>query len=180
MPGVTRCGSTLPPALGVEPELAAPIRVQGAEQLLTLDHLPHRGHDRGCGMDLAGGIVQDHDQPVPALILKPLVWLPSMCSSIPGRAAARAAGCAHPVCAPWPLGRRPAKPASPRCSSARRRAPHITSRGSAAPSGRKIAPGKDPAPVPPAPPGSAFQVWRCIQRLRWSGRCANDSYRHMN
>ncbi len=61
--------------------MASPVRVQGAEQPLALDHLPHRRHDRGRRfllhqlriIDLAGGVIENHDQVSPALILKPLV-----------------------------------------------------------------------------------------------------------
>src|ERR1017187_1408477 len=48
---------------------------------LALHHFPQRHHHRGGGflldqlrvVDLAGGVVQDHNQVMPTLILKPLV-----------------------------------------------------------------------------------------------------------
>ena len=59
--------------------MAAPVAVQGAEQLLAPDHLPQRRHHRGRRfflhqlriVDLAAGIIQDDDQVAPAFILKP-------------------------------------------------------------------------------------------------------------
>src|SRR5437660_2842730 len=64
-----------------EPEMAAPVAVQGAEHTLVLDHFLQSRHHRHRRfffhqlriVDRAGGVVQNHDQVVPALILKPLV-----------------------------------------------------------------------------------------------------------
>ena len=61
--------------------MAAPIAVQGAEHAFALDHFLQPRHHRQRRfffhqlrvVDLAGGIVQNHDQVVPALILKPAV-----------------------------------------------------------------------------------------------------------
>ena len=63
------------------PEMGSAVGIERAEQPLPFDHRPQPGHHRGrCFffgqlriVDLAGGVVQDHDQVVPALILKPLV-----------------------------------------------------------------------------------------------------------
>ncbi len=64
-----------------QPEVAAAITVQGAEQAFALDHFLQRCHHgqrrflfHQLGVvDLAGGVVQDHQQVVPALVLKPAV-----------------------------------------------------------------------------------------------------------
>ena len=72
-------GIDLAPHLRRQPKMAAPVAVQGAEQALALDHLPQRRHDRGRRfflhqlriVDLAAGIIQNHDQVVPTLVLKP-------------------------------------------------------------------------------------------------------------
>src|SRR3974390_2858731 len=64
-----------------QPEMAAPIAVQRAEQALALDHFAQSRHHRRRRfflhqlpvVDLAGGVVQNHQQVVPALVLKPLV-----------------------------------------------------------------------------------------------------------
>ena len=61
--------------------MASPIAVQRAEHALALDHLPQSCHHRRRRfllhhlgvVNLAGGIVQNHDQVVPAFVLKPLV-----------------------------------------------------------------------------------------------------------
>jgi len=64
--------------------MTASIRVQGAEQPLALDDFSQRGHHRNRRLffhqlgviDFTGGVVQNHDQVIPALILKPLVPAP--------------------------------------------------------------------------------------------------------
>src|SRR5438445_13394211 len=70
-----------PSRLGGEPEMAAAITVKGAEDAFALDYFlqpRHHGHGRFLlrelrVIDLAGGIVQNHDQVIPALVLEPLV-----------------------------------------------------------------------------------------------------------
>jgi hypothetical protein len=57
------------------------IRIQRTKDPLTFHHRTQPHHDRGGGfllhqlriVDLAGGVIQDHDQVMPSLILKPLV-----------------------------------------------------------------------------------------------------------
>src|SRR5580765_3072481 len=64
-----------------QPEMATTIAVQRAEHALALDHFPQSRHHRRRRflfhqlgvVNLAGGVVQNHDQVVPAFILKPLV-----------------------------------------------------------------------------------------------------------
>jgi hypothetical protein len=66
---------------GREPEMAAPIAIQRAEGSFALDYLFQPRHHRQRRfffrelrvVDLAGGIIQDHNQVVPALILEPLM-----------------------------------------------------------------------------------------------------------
>ena len=63
------------------PEVAGTIAVQRAEQAVAFDHLAQRCHHRPRRfflhqlrvVDLAGGIVEQHQQVIPALILKPTV-----------------------------------------------------------------------------------------------------------
>jgi len=58
---------------------------------LGLDHFPQAHHHRPGQfflhqlrvVDLAGRIIQNHDQVVPPLVAQPLMLAPSMCSSIP-------------------------------------------------------------------------------------------------
>ncbi len=78
---VSRCrSSTLLPAFGVSQKWL-PRSEYSAEDAFAFDDLAQRGHHRGRRflldqlrvVDLAGGVVQDHDQVVPALVLKPLV-----------------------------------------------------------------------------------------------------------
>ena len=78
-------GSTLVVHLAADlrrqPEMAAPIAVQGAEHTFALDHFPQPRHHRQRRflfhqlrvINLAGGVVQNHDQVVPALVLQPLM-----------------------------------------------------------------------------------------------------------
>ena len=64
--------------------MASPIAVQRAEHALALDHLPQSCHHRRRRfllhqlrvIDLAGGVVQNHDQIVIAVVLKPAVFAP--------------------------------------------------------------------------------------------------------
>src|SRR6201993_3975885 len=64
-----------------QPEMASPIAVQRAEHAFALDHFPQSGHHRRRRfllhqlgvVNLARGIVQNHDQVVPAFVLKPPV-----------------------------------------------------------------------------------------------------------
>jgi hypothetical protein len=61
--------------------MAAAVAVQRAKQPLLLNHLAQAGHHGACRflfhqlrvVDLAGRIVQDHDQVVPPIVLKPAV-----------------------------------------------------------------------------------------------------------
>jgi hypothetical protein len=65
--------------LGGEPEMAATIAVQGAEQPLAFQHFPQPRHYRQRRfflhqlriVDLTGGIIQNDDQVVPTLVLEP-------------------------------------------------------------------------------------------------------------
>jgi hypothetical protein len=62
-------------------KVTAPVTVERAKQTLDLDHFPQPGHHRACRflfhqlrvVNLTGGIVQNHNQIVPALVAKPLV-----------------------------------------------------------------------------------------------------------
>jgi hypothetical protein len=62
--------------------MAPPITVERAEQSLAFDHRSQALHHRPGGfllhqlrvVDLAGGVIQNHDQVVPALITEPLVF----------------------------------------------------------------------------------------------------------
>src|ERR1700726_1054617 len=64
-----------------QPEMTPPIAVQRAEHAFALDHFLQSRHHRRRRflfhqlgvVDLTGGIVQNHDQVVPAFVLKPLV-----------------------------------------------------------------------------------------------------------
>src|SRR5204862_5034582 len=65
--------------LGSEPEMAAAVAIQGAKHALPRDHCLQPRHHRQRGfffhqlrvIDLAGGIVENHQQVVPALVLEP-------------------------------------------------------------------------------------------------------------
>src|SRR5579859_3849178 len=62
-------------------EMTPPIAVQSAEQSLGLDHFPQSHHHRSCGfflhhlrvINLAAGIVQNHKQVIPPIIVEPLM-----------------------------------------------------------------------------------------------------------
>src|SRR5674476_679816 len=62
-------------------EMAPPVAVQGAEQTLVFDHLAQAGHHRPRRfflhqlrvVDLAGGVVQNYDQVIPAIVVQPAV-----------------------------------------------------------------------------------------------------------
>src|SRR5207244_780130 len=148
-----------------QPEVAAAIAVQGAEQALALDHRAQRCHHR-CRrfflhqlrvVDLAGGVVQDDDQVIPTLILKPTVTGTRRCATASrADAAADSAGDALLAFALASPVRLLATPASPRCSSARSGARAATSPGNAARSDRNTDRGRAPALAPPAPPAP---VW---------------------
>src|SRR2546423_9192140 len=64
-----------------KPEMAAPVAVQGAENALALDPSLESRHHRQRRfflgqlrvVNLAGSIVQDHDQVIPAFVLEPLM-----------------------------------------------------------------------------------------------------------
>ena len=68
-------------ALRRQPEMGSAVGIERTEQPLLFNHRPQPGLHCGSGffrrqlgiVDLAGGIVQDYDQVVPTLILKPLV-----------------------------------------------------------------------------------------------------------
>ncbi len=142
-------------------EVAPPVAVQGAEQPLGFDHFPQPRHHRPGRfllhqlrvVDLAGGVVQDHDQVVPPLVAEPLVLAavdvqqharqrpplsPSpMLSAPPVRLATRPGSLQrllHPGVAQLDAVLRPA-----------------VSRGSAACSGRSRSPGTAAAPPRPWP-----------------------------
>ena len=61
--------------------MGSAVGIERTEQPLLFNHCPQPGHHGGGRfllgqlriVDLAGGVVQDHDQVVPALILKPLM-----------------------------------------------------------------------------------------------------------
>src|SRR5216684_858364 len=65
--------------LGSEPEMAAPVAVQGAEHTFPLNHFFQPRHHRQGRfffhqlrvIDLAAGIIQNHNQVIPALVLEP-------------------------------------------------------------------------------------------------------------
>src|SRR5437016_6465861 len=65
--------------LGSEPEMAAAVAIQGAKHALPRDHCLQPRHHRQRGfffhqlrvIDLAGGVVENHQQVVPALVLEP-------------------------------------------------------------------------------------------------------------
>ena len=65
--------------LGCDEEVAATVAVQRTEQALGLNHFAQARHDRSRRfflhqlrvVDLTGGIIENHDQVVPALIPKP-------------------------------------------------------------------------------------------------------------
>ena len=69
-------------ALRRQPEMGSTVGIERAEQPLLFDHCPQPGHHcRGRPflgqlriVDLAGGVVQDHDQVVLTLILKSPVF----------------------------------------------------------------------------------------------------------
>ena len=60
-------------------KVTPPVAVQGAEQALRFDHLAQAGHHRPRRfllhqlrvVDLAGGVVQNHDQVIPAIVVQP-------------------------------------------------------------------------------------------------------------
>jgi hypothetical protein len=64
--------------------MTAAIAVQSAKNTLAFDHFLQPSHHRQRGfflaqlrvVDLAGGIIQDHDQVIPAFVLEPLVPAP--------------------------------------------------------------------------------------------------------
>src|SRR5437588_1999191 len=70
-----------PSHLRRQPEMAAPVAVQRAEHAFAFDHFLQPCHHRHRRLflhqlrviNLAGGIVQNHDQVIPALVLKPAV-----------------------------------------------------------------------------------------------------------
>src|SRR5215472_2430760 len=72
----------LAPSLRRVEEMAASVAVQRAEQSLPLDHFPETRHYRQGRfffhqlrvVDLAGGVVQYHDQVVIPIILKPSMF----------------------------------------------------------------------------------------------------------
>src|ERR1035438_4186535 len=71
----------LAPALRRQPEVGSAVGIERTEQPLLFNHRTQPGHYSGGRLllgqlrvvDLAGGVVQDHDQVVPTLILKPRV-----------------------------------------------------------------------------------------------------------
>src|SRR5437588_9284118 len=125
-----------PSRLGGEPEMAAAIAVKGAEYAFALDYFlqpSHHGHGRFLlrelrVIDLAGGIVQNHDQVIPALVLEPLVMTAVDMQQHAGQRPPWAPACdAPPAASAAPPAPTLARPPSPSCNSARSRALHPTS-----------------------------------------------------
>ena len=123
-------GLTGPPAAGVGEKVARPIAVKRAESSLPFDHFPQPGHHRARRLllhqlrvvGLAGGVIDDLDQVIPTLVLKPLMQgLPSRCGSDipPATGGASAASGARPASAPSSPAPPLAAPALPTNSSAR-------------------------------------------------------------
>jgi hypothetical protein len=77
-------GIDLVSRFGRNPEMAAAIAVQSTEHSLVLDDLLQFRHHRQARfllrqlrvIDLAGGIVEDHNQVIPAFVLEPLMTTP--------------------------------------------------------------------------------------------------------
>src|SRR5215471_15179358 len=88
--------------------MAAPIAVQSAEQALALDYLAQRRQYRDTRLffhqlrvvDLAAGIVEDHHQVIPALVLKPAMAAPLDVQQHPWQGSAWPALAMPPALAP--------------------------------------------------------------------------------
>ncbi len=69
-------------ALRRQPEMGSAVGIERTEQSLLFNHCPQPGHHREGRflrrqlriVDIAGGVIQDHDQVVLTLILKPMVF----------------------------------------------------------------------------------------------------------
>src|SRR5450759_616509 len=67
------------PRLHRDEKVTPPVAVQGAEQALGFDHLAQAGHHRSRRfflhqlrvVNLTGGVVQNHDQVIPAIVVQP-------------------------------------------------------------------------------------------------------------
>ncbi len=78
-------------------KVARPIAVERAESPLPLDHFPQPGHHRARRfllyqlrvVGLAGGVIDDLDQVIPALVLKPLMPTPVQVQQHPRQRPAR-------------------------------------------------------------------------------------------
>ena len=103
------------------PEMAAAIAVQGTEHSVLGNHFLQPSHHRQrrfflaqlCVIDLAGGVIQDHDQVIPAFVLEPLMMATIDVQQHARQRGAEAGACdarlAFPLVPPDPL---PAAPAS--------------------------------------------------------------------
>src|SRR4029077_8564902 len=77
-------------------EMAGPIAVERTESTFALDHLAQGGHDRGgrflfdelCIVDLAGRVIQNYQQIVATIILKPSVRTAIQVQQHPGQGSA--------------------------------------------------------------------------------------------
>src|SRR5262250_2956234 len=129
--------------------MAAAIAVQSTEDSLALNHFLQPSHHRQrrflfgqlCVVDLAGGIVQDHDPVIPAFVLEPLMMAPVDVQQHARQGTPRPALAMGTVLA---LPRHQSPPlatlTSPRCNSAPSHAAPLTFRENAARSNQNTSP----------------------------------------